>query len=96
MSSVAFKRDIYDPKTSSDLATIIQSPERLRLLLILTTVDIRAVGPNVWNAWKAGLLRELYYRVQENLVGAVQSGRRADRVDQAKSDLRQRISMQLV
>ncbi len=88
MSSIAFKRDIYDQKTSSDLAAIIQSPERLRLLLILTTVDIRAVGPNVWNAWKAGLLRELYYRVQENLVGAVQLGRPADRVDQAKSELK--------
>jgi [protein-PII] uridylyltransferase len=92
MSSFAFKRDIYDSKTASDLAAIVQSPERLRLLLILTTVDIRAVGPNVWNAWKAGLLRELYFRVQENLVGSVQSGRRADRVDQAKSDLRQYLS----
>ncbi|MEE2699378.1 MAG: [protein-PII] uridylyltransferase [Pseudomonadota bacterium] len=87
LSSIAFKRDIYDPKTSSDLAAIIQSPERLRLLLILTTVDIRAVGPNIWNAWKAGLLRELYYRVQENLVGAVQSGRQVDRVEQVKEEL---------
>jgi len=91
MSSIAFKRDIYDPKTSSDLAALVQSPERLRLLLILTTVDIRAVGPNVWNAWKAGLLRELYYRVQENLVGAVQSGRRDDRVEQAKAELGKRL-----
>ena len=91
LSSVAFKRDIYDPKTSSDLAAIIQSPERLRLLLILTTVDIRAVGPNVWNAWKAKLIRELYYRVQETLVGAVQSGQRADRAEQAKIDLGKRL-----
>ena len=35
----------------------MQSPERLRLLLILTVVDIRAVGPGVWNDWKRTLLR---------------------------------------
>ena len=37
----------------------MQSPERLRLLLILTVVDIRAVGPGVWNDWKRQLLRDL-------------------------------------
>ena len=39
----------------------MQSPERLRLLLVLTVCDIRAVGPKVWNGWKAALLRQLYY-----------------------------------
>ena len=38
-----------------------QSPERLRLLLVLTAADIRAVGPNVWNGWKGQLLRDLYH-----------------------------------
>jgi [protein-PII] uridylyltransferase len=88
MSNTAFKRDIYDPKTVSDLIDVVQSPERLRLLLILTIADIRAVGPNVWNAWKAGLLRELYYRAQEALAGAVPSDRRDERVEQAKAALR--------
>ena len=88
MSNTAFKRDIYDPKTVSDLIDVVQSPERLRLLLILTIADIRAVGPNVWNAWKAGLLRELYYRAQEALAGAVPSERRDERVEQAKAALR--------
>ena len=40
----------------------MQSPERLKLLLMLTATDIRAVGPNVWNGWKGQLLRELYQR----------------------------------
>jgi len=91
MSNIAFKRDIYDPKTLSDLVAVVQSPERLRLLLILTIVDIRAVGPNVWNAWKAGLLRELYYRAQEILAGASPSERRAERVEHAKAGLRERL-----
>ena len=91
MSSIAFKRDIYDPKTLSDFVAVVQSPERLRLMLILTIADIRAVGPNVWNAWKAGLLRELYYRAQETLAGAVPSERRPERVEQAKAELRERL-----
>ena len=57
MSSIAFSRDIGDPKTIRDFANIVQSPERLKLLLVLTVADIRAVGPSVWNGWKGQLLR---------------------------------------
>jgi len=60
MSDYAQKRDISDPRTVSDFANIVQTPERLRLLLVLTTADIRAVGPGVWNGWKGQLMRELY------------------------------------
>ena len=45
MSATAFKRDLADAKTIEDFVRQVQSPERLRLLLILTVVDIRAVGP---------------------------------------------------
>jgi len=62
MSHVAFSRDIDDPKTIADFVAEVQSLERLRLLLVLTVADIRAVGPKTWNSWKATLLRELYYR----------------------------------
>ncbi len=92
MSHTAFKRDVYDPKTVSDFAAVVQSPERLRLLLILTIADIRAVGPNVWNAWKAGLLRELYYRAQEELAGAIPSERQGERVEKAKFELREQLA----
>ncbi|MDQ2860655.1 MAG: [protein-PII] uridylyltransferase [Pseudomonadota bacterium] len=60
MSDFAQKRDIADPSTVATFAAIVESPERLRLLLLLTVADIRAVGPGVWNAWKGQLLRELY------------------------------------
>ena len=60
MSDYAQKRDVSDPRTVADFAAIVQSPERLRLLLVLTTADIRAVGPGVWNGWKGQLMRELY------------------------------------
>ncbi len=84
MSHTAFKRDIDDPKTVSDFVEIVQSPERLRLLLVLTVADIRAVGPNVWNAWKAGLLRELYWHAIEYMSGESPQDRQSKRAERAK------------
>lgn len=60
MSDYAQKRDVSDPRTVADFARIVETPERLRLLLVLTVADIRAVGPGVWNGWKGQLMRELY------------------------------------
>lgn len=88
MSQTAFKRDIDDPKTISDFVEVVQSPERLKLLLVLTVADIRAVGPTVWNNWKAGLLRELYYRSEELMSGQLAPGEgRSERVEAAKRQL---------
>jgi [protein-PII] uridylyltransferase len=60
MSDTAQTRDIADPRTVADFARVVETPERLRLLLVLTVADIRAVGPGVWNGWKGQLMRELY------------------------------------
>jgi [protein-PII] uridylyltransferase len=84
VSQTAFKRDIDDPKTILDIADLVQSPERLRLLLVLTVADMRAVGPKVWNGWKATLLRELYWRVAEVLAGGLSVPERDTRVARAK------------
>ena len=78
LSSTAFKRDLADPKTIEDFVLLVKSPERLRLLLILTVVDIRAVGPGVWNEWKRTLLRTLFEAAEERLrLGHKQHGRAA-------------------
>ncbi len=92
MSHTAFKRDIDDPKTVSDFVEVVQSPERLRLLLVLTVADIRAVGPDVWNGWKATLLRELYYRAHELMTGGAPEERKSARVEEAKTALRGRLT----
>jgi len=60
MSDYAQKRDVADPDTVAAFARVVENPERLRLLLVLTVADIRAVGPGVWNGWKGQLMRELY------------------------------------
>ena len=76
MSRTAFKRDLADFKTILDFAETVASPERLKLLLILTVVDIRAVGPGVWNNWKGQLLRDLFESAEEVLrLGHKQKGR---------------------
>lgn len=69
MSNFAQKRDIQDSKTIEDFAAQVGSPERLRLLLLLTVADIRAVGPGVWNGWKGTLLRRLYHAAEARLTG---------------------------
>ena len=69
MSNVAFKRDLQDPQTIDDFVALVQSPERLKLLLVLTVADIRGVGPKTWNNWKAALLRELYYAADDRMIG---------------------------
>ena len=86
LSQTAFKRDIDDAKTILDLADTIQSPERLRLLLVLTVADMRAVSSKVWNGWKATLLRELYARVAEVLAGGLATAERDVRVRAAKEE----------
>ena len=76
MSAFAFKRDLADFKTILDFAEQVQSAERLRLLLALTVVDIRAVGPGVWNGWKRQLLSDLFEGAEEVLrLGHKQRGR---------------------
>ena len=76
MSATAFKRDLTDFKTVLDFAQLVKSPERLRLLLVLTVVDIRAVGPGIWNSWKRQLLSDLFERTEEVLrLGHKQRGR---------------------
>ena len=74
MSDTAQKRDISNPRTVADFARIVETPERMRLLLVLTVADIRAVGPGVWNGWKGQLLRELYNATEAVFRG----GRGAD------------------
>ena len=73
MSKTAFRYDLNDPQTISDFAAVVQSPERLKLLLVLTVADILAVGPEIWNGWKASLMRNLYSRAEAVLGGAAPS-----------------------
>ncbi len=96
MSDVAQRRDLSDPRTVLDFARKVGTLDRLKLLCILTVVDIRAVGPGVWNSWKAQLIRDLY-QAAEAILQADSMGdeveirtRLARRVNTARMQLRAR------
>jgi len=88
MSGTATKRDLEDRQTVEGFAALVQSPERLKALTVLTTVDINAVGPGRWNNWKAGLIEDLYLRTADLLGGAVGSTAGAERVRTMQAEVR--------
>ena len=93
MSATAFKRDLSDFKTILDFSQVVKSAERLRLLLILTVVDIRAVGPGVWNSWKRQLLSDLFEATEEVLrLGHKQRGR-DERINTKREILAQQLGL---
>ncbi len=87
MSNIAQSRDISDPKTARDFADVVQSPERLKLLTLLTVADIRAVGPGVWNGWKGQLIRTLYHETEPLVAGGHTQVERRHRIEEAKENL---------
>jgi [protein-PII] uridylyltransferase len=92
MSLFAQSRDLNDPKTLRDFAALVQSRERLKLLLVLTVADIRAVGPGVWTGWKGQLLRTLYFETEPLLGGGHTTLTRTERVSRAQQALRERLA----
>lgn len=92
MSMVAQTRDLNDWKTINDFSMRMQSLERLKMLLILTVSDIRAVGPGVWNGWKGQLLRILYYETELVLAGGFSEVTRTERVQNARDKLAHALS----
>jgi len=92
MSDMAQKRDIGDPRTVRDFAKAVKTRKRLDLLTVLTVCDIRGVGPDTWNNWKAMLLRQLYRLTAEALEGGLEHYNREKREDEAKAALRARLA----
>jgi [protein-PII] uridylyltransferase len=92
MSMLAQSRDLSDRITIENFSAEMQSVDRLKLLTILTTADIKAVGPGVWNGWKAQLIRTLYYETEPVLTGGFSEVNRAQRVGLAQAELRAQLT----
>jgi len=90
MSETAQRRDISDPETIESFAKLMGSKRRLDLLLVLTVSDIRAVGPGIWNDWKATLLRGLYLATENYLEGREDLGQTA-KIASRKEQLLERL-----
>jgi len=92
MSDVAQKRDLADPRTVRGFAKAVKTKRRLDLLTVLTVCDIRGVGPNVWNNWKAQLLRQLYRDTATALETGIEDISRETRSAEARQRLREALS----
>ena len=86
MSDVAQKRDISDPRTVKDFANHVRTKSNLNLLTVLTVCDIRGVGPDRWNNWKAVLIRQLHSMAMDHLNEGSEaiSKSRQERVEEAQ------------
>ena len=62
ISATLRRRDIYDPATIRELAAKVGTPERLKMLTLMTLADIKAVNPEALTPWKAENLWRLYTR----------------------------------
>ncbi len=88
MSAMAFKRDLSDPKTIEDFLEVVEDAEHLGQLTVLTIVDIRAVGPGIWNSWKRQLLGDLYMLSEEQLrLGNDDKDRQQKRYERKREDV---------
>jgi [protein-PII] uridylyltransferase len=92
MSTVAQSRDLSDRKTIEDFVATVQTVLRLKLLVILTVCDIRAVGPGVWNGWKGQLLRTLYSEAELAMTGGFSGINRKERAQHAREDLAEQLA----
>ncbi|MBM6578590.1 [protein-PII] uridylyltransferase [Microvirga sp. BT689] len=88
MSNTAQSRDLSDPATIKSFAEVVQTMERLKLLLVLTIADIKAVGPGTWTGWKGQLLRNLYQETEVFLGGGAVDLARSERVRMVQEQLR--------
>ena len=95
MSTIAQSRDLAERKTIETFANVVQSLERMKLLLILTTADIMAVGPGVWNGWKSQLLKTLYYETEPVVTGGFSEVNRSRRVELAQLEFRKAVPERL-
>lgn len=68
MNELALKRDIHDLIVLTDFIDRVGDEGHLARLYLLTYADMKAVGPGVWNPWKAALLEELYFRAKRQLL----------------------------
>lgn len=91
MSDVAQKRDLSDERTIRDFAKAVKTVKRLDLLTVLTVCDIRGVGPDVWNNWKATLLRNLYSLTRNALENGLEVVNQKTRSAEARKRLKEQL-----
>lgn len=81
MAHISQRRDLNDIRLIQDFVNTMEMAENLKMLFLLTFADMKAVGPDVWSAWKGYLLQDLYEKAYETFErGNFMSDLRSERV----------------
>ena len=67
MSMTAQRKDISDPEVIHEFATAMGDKLHLDYLYAMTVADIRATNPELWNTWRAALMKQLYLSTKRAL-----------------------------
>ncbi|MGA8366075.1 MAG: HD domain-containing protein, partial [Candidatus Acidiferrales bacterium] len=86
--SAALRRDIFDPGTLRQLADKVGTPERLKMLCLLTYADIKAVNPEALTPWKAENIWQLYIGAANHMTRTVDERLHAGADDEVLNHLR--------
>ena len=68
MSQVAFRRDLDDPHVVAQFAHLVGTEELLKMLCLMTLVDVEAVSSSTLTPWKEELLWRLYVETYNQLT----------------------------
>src|SRR5246500_4741907 len=86
--SAALRRDIFDLATVAAFAEKMGTPERLKMLCLLTYADIKAVNPEALTPWKAENVWQLYMAAENHLNRSADQRVHADVNDEKLARLR--------
>jgi len=86
--SAALRRDIFDHATVAAFAEKMGTPERLKMLCLLTYADIKAVNPEALTPWKAENVWQLYMAAENYLNRSADQRVHADVNDEKLARLR--------
>jgi len=94
LSHVAQRRDLHEEKTITEVATLMGTSKRLKLLLLITMADLKAVGPGVLNEWKASLIAELFLEANMAIErGGVFREDLLERMDKERAQILETLSL---
>jgi [protein-PII] uridylyltransferase len=92
----AFRRDIEDEKLVLDFARTMGNANNLKMLYLLTYADMKSVGPQVWNHWKASLLEQLYLSALQTLEalekGEIRTDDRLEKIRRIQARLKSQLT----
>jgi len=86
--SAMLRRDIFDPDTVRGLAEKIGTPERLKLLTMMTFADVKSVNPEALTPWKAEQIWQVYIETSNYLNRSADQRLHADTEHETVAQLR--------